>query len=290
MSAAVASRRPLPMRASSTVDAAIDPRAGEREAERAGERGLGISGIGRAMTAGIADDGAPRLGRSGTAAERGGANDQQRGEPRRRQVDEIVEPRGGPSERLVARGAVADHAVGGVDRLVGGAAGKPGERHPEHRRDDAVGEILGQALDRRARHAGLVEHLRVAADDLRHRRAAGGEAVALERRRHRGDVLVKAALGDQRAGDERRQHDPERQRQQRAFDDEPRRGDDGNDDRERNDAGDAPRGAALSPCGSARHRGGRSARRSRSPDGRLRPAGDPGTRQGPRSAGREKSA
>ena len=39
-------------------------------------------------------------------------------QPRRRQVDEIVEPRRRPAEGVVARRAMADHAVGGVDRLV----------------------------------------------------------------------------------------------------------------------------------------------------------------------------
>ena len=184
MSAAVAARRPSPIMASSTVDAAIDARPGEREAERAGHGGFGIAGIGRAVTPGVADDRAPgaraAAARLDSAA---AATTSSADEPRRRQVDEIVEPRGGPAEGLVARRAMADHAVGGVDRLVDGGAGQARERHPEHRRHDAVGEILGQALDRGARHAGLVERLGIAADDLRYRRAAGGEAVAFERRR-----------------------------------------------------------------------------------------------------------
>ena len=101
----------------------------------------------------------------------------------------------------VARRAVADHAVGGVDRLVERGARQAGEGHPEGRRDDAVGEILRQALDRRARDAGLVERVRVAPDDLRHR--------ARGRRRGRrassaigdgGDMVVQAALREQRAG------------------------------------------------------------------------------------------
>ena len=42
--------------------------------------------------------------------------------------NEIVEPCGGKAEGLVARGAMANHAVGGVDHLVDGAAGQPSER------------------------------------------------------------------------------------------------------------------------------------------------------------------
>ena len=60
----------------------------------------------------------------------------------------------------------------------------------------AVGEILRQAFDRRARDAGLVELVGVAADDLRHRLAAGVEAVRFERGRDVGDMAVQASLRD----------------------------------------------------------------------------------------------
>ena len=126
---------------------------------------------------GVTHDRPPGLGRCDPAGQRGGGDDEQRGEPRRRQVDEIVEARGGEAEGFVARRAVTDHAVGGVDRLVGGAAGEPGERHPKRRGDDAVGKILGQAFDGRTRDAGLIQRLGIAPDDLRNRRAAGGEAI-----------------------------------------------------------------------------------------------------------------
>ena len=43
---------------------------------------------------------------------------EERGKPRGRQVDEIVEPRRRPAEVGVAGRAVADHAVGGIDGLV----------------------------------------------------------------------------------------------------------------------------------------------------------------------------
>ena len=44
------------------------------------------------------------------------ADEEQRDEPRGREVHEVVEARRGPAEGLVARRAVADHAVGGVRR------------------------------------------------------------------------------------------------------------------------------------------------------------------------------
>ncbi len=134
--------------------------------------------------------------------------------PRRRQIDEIVEPRRRPAERLVTRRAVADHAVGGVDCFVECGAGEPGNGHPQDRRDDAVGEILREAFDRRAGDAGFVERVGIAADDVRYCGAAGGDAVRLERGGDVGDVPVQAALRDQGAGEERRGEDAERQAKQ----------------------------------------------------------------------------
>ena len=103
---------------------------------------------------------------------------------------------------------VADHAVGGVDRLVGRRARQAAEGHPERRRDDPVGEVLRQALDRGAGDAGRVEALRVAADDVRDRRPARVEAAGLERRRHRRHVRGEAALGEEGAAGERGDQEP----------------------------------------------------------------------------------
>ena len=94
---------------------------------------------------------------------------------------------------------MADHAVGGVDRLVGHHAGQAEKRAPEDRRHHAVGEILGEALDGRARHARLVERARVAADDLGDGFAPRLEAARVERIGHGGDMLIETPLRDQRA-------------------------------------------------------------------------------------------
>ena len=60
---------------------------------------------------------------------------------------------------------MADHAVGGVDRFVGGEARQTEHEEPEGRCDDAVGCVLGKTFDRRPRDAMLVERLRIASDD-----------------------------------------------------------------------------------------------------------------------------
>ncbi len=80
----------------------IDARSGELEAERAGHRRFGPAGVGRAVTRRIAPYGARRVPRRGARRQRGGQNQPQRGKTRRRQIDEIVEPRRRPAERCVA--------------------------------------------------------------------------------------------------------------------------------------------------------------------------------------------
>jgi hypothetical protein len=106
---------------------------------------------------------------------------------------------------------MADHAVGGIDRLVGEGARQPRHHHPEQRRHDPVGEILGQALDGGTADRGLVEGGRVAADDLRHGAPPAFDTFPLERTRDGGDMVVQAALRQQGAADQAGQqhrHDP----------------------------------------------------------------------------------
>ena len=84
------------------------------------------------------------------AANSAAAAIKQAAQPRRHEVEQIVEPRRGPAEAAVARRPVADHAVERVRHLVGEEAGQPEQQVPERRRHDAVAEILGEALDRGA--------------------------------------------------------------------------------------------------------------------------------------------
>ena len=106
-------------------------------------------------------------------------------------------------------GAVADHAVCGVHRLVDRGAGQPRDREPEGGRGHAVGKVLGQALDRRPRDAGFIKHGSVAPDDLRHRLSARLDTVSLKRVSDVAHVSAQAALRDQRAGEDRRCNKPD---------------------------------------------------------------------------------
>src|ERR1700722_8770494 len=108
MSAASASRRPLPMNA----------RSGELETQRAGHRRFGPACVGRAVMRRVAPYCARRVPRRGPWGEQRGQNEPERRKTRRRQIDEIVESRRRPAEGKVALILMSDHAVGGVDRLV----------------------------------------------------------------------------------------------------------------------------------------------------------------------------
>jgi hypothetical protein len=107
------------------------------------------------------------------------------------------------AEGVMARRLVADHRVERVDRLEHQDAGQAGDQVPEDRRHHAVAEILEQALHRRARHAMRVERVGIAADDVRDLAPAAVDALAGERLRDRGDVVVERALRHQHRDQQR---------------------------------------------------------------------------------------
>jgi len=127
-------------------------------------------------------------------------------EPRTGQIDEIIEPCGRPAESEIAWRFVADHGIGGVDRLVEDDAGQAQKREPEGGRHDAVGRILSQAFERGARNARPVERLRIAPDNAAHRLASRIER-CIESLGHRPHMVAQGFLGEQGRGDERF-HDP----------------------------------------------------------------------------------
>ena len=143
--------RPSPRLGRSSAHAGVGERAAEPHAERAGERRLDPAGVRARMRGAVAAQ------RPASASRRRAADDRRAAAPsapRRRRAagpaHDVVEPRRGPAEGLVALAAMADHRVERVRRAVGGDAGRPGDRAPDERADDRVGGVLGDRLDRRA--------------------------------------------------------------------------------------------------------------------------------------------
>ena len=145
----------------------------------------------------------PEGGAEGAARARardgeGGAREEGRREPGRDPARRVVRPRRRSSEPQVARVAVADHAVEGVERLVGEEPRQAEEHVPEERRDHPVREVLGERFDGCAGDAGAVEARRVAPDDVGDRRPPLGEA-GIEAPRHLAHVVAKAPVRDEDA-------------------------------------------------------------------------------------------
>jgi hypothetical protein len=136
-------------------------------------------------------------------------DEKERRKTRRRQIDQIVKPRGSPAEGRVAWCAVADHTVGRVDGLVEYRPREPADDHPDDRRYDCIGEIFREALDGRARDAGGFEPFGVAADNVRYGITAGCDAVLLQRAGDVRHVPVQAPLCDERAGKQADNKNPE---------------------------------------------------------------------------------
>ena len=151
MSGGVAIGVPSPRHGSSTAALGIVPRPGERKPSAPAIAASGQPALGewclRPSRSMIRSAAAARM----LAVEDRGEGEQQPGDRRRRQVQQIVEPRRRPAECPIARRFVPDHAVERVRHLVGEEPGQPEQQIPEGRRHDAVAEILGQAFDRGAR-------------------------------------------------------------------------------------------------------------------------------------------
>ena len=108
----------------------------------------------------------------------------------------------------MARGAVADHAVQRVDRLVARDARQPEERAPEQRRHHPVRRVLAQALQRRPGDPGRIQPLGVAPDDARDRAARPREVALDQRPPDRRDMGLQAPRRHQGRGEHRRDRHP----------------------------------------------------------------------------------
>ena len=139
-----------------------------------------------------------------------GNQDEERREAGCRQVHDVIEAGGSPAEGLMPRRVMPDHAVGGIDCLVGGHAGQPEQRAPEDRGDHAIREILGEAFDRGPHDAGPRRAAPDCGQTMRETAARPAARPDVSRpTATAGDVVVEAPLRQQAGARDAEHHDAE---------------------------------------------------------------------------------
>jgi len=211
------------------MDAGINTRTCEGETERSCHCRFRVARVRRAVVRGIAPHRVPGGRCRSPFRCRRRRDDEQSREPRRRQVEQVIEACSRPTEGLETRGTMPDHAVRRVDGLINCRTGEPSDDHPEDRRNHPVGKILRQAFDCRTGNACFVERVGVTTDDVRYRFAPAGEAGIIERVGNTCHVLVQTSLGDQRTAENPGTEEAERKHQNSALNDESRHADNANE-------------------------------------------------------------
>jgi adenosylcobyric acid synthase len=224
----------------------IAARPGQGQSERPGHRAFRPAGVQRTVLFGVAQHDRDRVAGAAAPGEYGGGGDHEPAEPRRDQVQKIVEACRRPAEFAVMGALVADHAVERVRHLVAEEQRQSADEVPEHRGDDAVAEVFGEALDRGAGDARGVEGIGVAADDVADRGPPGRHSAAVERARDRGDMLVEALLGNKDGDRQDLDARPDHAAAAQALDREPGEGRATDEHDHRDHAAAAARGRAAS--------------------------------------------
>ena len=175
----------------------VDGAPAQAQPQRAREGRLDRAGVRARVRGGVATPGADGVARASADQGRARGRDQRR-DARGHHAGDVVGARRGPPEALVARRAVPDHGVEGVDRAVPEQSRHARERTPHQRRDDGVGGVLRDRLQRRAGEAVGVEGGRVPAAEMGQALPSRREVPGAQRGRHR------RALGRQRRAPEHR--------------------------------------------------------------------------------------
>src|SRR5271165_2335265 len=112
---------------------AIATRSAEPQSEHSGESRLRPARIRGGVAARVAPNRAPTRRRVAASRQNGGEQDPKSRQSRWKEIDKVIDFGPGEAEGLEPRRPVADHAVGGVDRLIADAARQPAQREPESR-------------------------------------------------------------------------------------------------------------------------------------------------------------
>ena len=137
---------------------------------------------------------------------------------------------------------MADHAVGGVDRFVEAAPGRPAMAS-QNTGATTPSEKFSARLSIAARATpACIERVGIAADDWATAARPPARPSLFQRVGDIGDMPVQAALRDQGAGDDGDGEQSERQAEQFVFDNERDRADNAKEEQDRDDAdGVSPR-------------------------------------------------
>jgi hypothetical protein len=134
----------------------------------------------------------PHRRKAATARDR----DQRAGSSRGDPVDRIIGAGRCPAEPAIAVVAVADHRIGGVDRLARQQAGQPCDQEPEGGRDHTVAKAFRQAFSRCQRDPRFVQRRGIAPDDPRNGIARRAQIACQQGTGDGADMIVEAALGE----------------------------------------------------------------------------------------------
>ena len=179
----------------------VSARPCERESHGSSDRGFRPTRIYRSMRTGVAPRALPGPARARSRREQRRSDEHERrkscGQPVRRVVDACRSF----AEILVARIAVPEHAVEGIDGFVHEYPRQAKQDEPEHRRHHAVGKIFRAGFDRRSRDPGLVERLAVAPDQVRNGTTCVLDA-DFQGTRHSDHAVVESPERYQSAGEQ----------------------------------------------------------------------------------------
>ncbi len=125
--------------------------------------------------------------------------------PRRRQVDEIVEPRRRPAEVPVPRRLVADHRVKRVDRPIPDQPRDAEQPTPKQRRNRRIRRVLRHRLDSRASQLIRRQVGRIPAAEVAQSPASRFEILRLQMPSHHRGLALQAAPAEHRPSRNRRQ-------------------------------------------------------------------------------------
>ncbi len=167
------------------------------EVERASNGRFRPATIGRAVAGMVTPHDPPGHRGCSVGYERCSGDDQHAGNAGGDQVDQIVKTGRSPAEGAIAIIAVPDHAVEGVDHLVGEQSRQSGGQIGKRRSDDTIAEVFGQRFYSGAGDRIFVETLRVAADDVSDRIASAGKPGRLKADCDPSDMVIEAPLGNQ---------------------------------------------------------------------------------------------